>query len=284
MGTPGTTVTLTGTNLDAAKVRFNSTEVTPITNTNTGITVLVPAIATGAVNVTVVNLGGTSNSKTFTITTPVVLDEIVAIANITDQLLLLKGSNLLGATKVLFGTVEASVLTNTAKVVTAIIPSTLSVKSYTVKVVTSNGTSNGATFNCLSAQFFNRGGVNMVNGAIVVSPPGGYVPPISNFWENNFDPTQGFQLNDNNFGSTTGTFTVDFRENSILIASGTGSYDKTNNYIEFTLSRIRYVGIWTPRTAFNDGFDDYCVYHMTLISAESGKQLELSVNVFGVCN
>ncbi len=283
-GTPGTTITLTGTNLGAATVKFNSTTVTPTTNTATSITVVVPAIASGAVNVTVVNLGGTSNSKTFTITSPVVLDEIVATSNITDQLVLLKGSNLLGATKVLFGTVEASVLTNTSTVVTTIIPFDLPVGTYTMTVVTSNGTSNGKTFNCLSVQNPNTGDVNMVNGAIVVAPPGGYVPPVSNGWKNTFDPAQSFQLNDNNFGSTTGTFTVEFRDNSILIASGTGSYDKANNYIEFTLQGIRYVGIWTPRNAFNDGFDDYCVYHMTLISTESGKQLELAVNVFGPCN
>ncbi|MBK7652745.1 MAG: hypothetical protein IPJ20_21090 [Flammeovirgaceae bacterium] len=120
----------------------------------------------------------------------------------------------------------------------------------------------------------------MVNGAIVVSPPGGYVPPVSNGWKNTFDPAQSFQLTEDNFGATTGTFTVDFRDNFILIASGTGTYDKANNYIEFTLAGIRYVGIWTPRTTFNGE----CFYHMTLISAESGKQLELSINTFNACD
>lgn len=283
-GSAGSTLTITGTNLAAATVKFNSTSATTLlTNTNTSITVIVPSIASGSVNVTVVNLGGTSNSKTFTITSPVVLNEIVATANITDQLILLKGSNLLGATKVYFGNVAADVYTNTATVVTSIIPASLAVGNYTVTVVTSNGTSNGKPFQLLNVQNPNTGDVNMVNGAIVVAPPGGYVPPISNFWRNTFDPAQGFQLNDNNFGSSTGTFTIDFRDNSNLIASGTGTYDKPNNYIEFTLAGIRYVGIWTPRSSFNDGSDDYCVYHMTLISTESGKQLELAVNVFGPC-
>jgi len=283
-GTSGSTITLTGTNMAAAKVRFNSTEVTPVNNTSTSITAIVPAIASGAVNVTVVNQGGTSNSKTFTITSAVVLDEIVATANITEQLILLKGSNLLGASKVLFGTVEANVLTNTSKVVTAIIPASLPVGIHSVKVVTSNGTSNGKNFERLSVQNPNTGDVSMVNGAIVVAPPGGYVPPVSNQWSNNFDPDQRFFLEETNFGAATGPFTVEFSINFNLIATGTGFYDKPNNYIEFTLAGIRYVGIWTPRNAFNDGFDDYCVYHMTLISAESGKQLELTVNVFGTCN
>jgi large repetitive protein len=283
-GTSGSTITLTGTNLATAKVRFNSTEVTPVTNTSTSITAVVPAIASGAVNVTVVNQGGTSNSKTFTITSPVVLDEIVAPANITEQLILMKGSNLPGATKVLFGTVEASVLTNTSTVVTAIIPASLAVGNYSVKVVTSNGTSNGKNFERLSVQNPNTGDVSMVNGAIVVAPPGGYVPPVSNQWTNTFDPNQKFFLEETNFGAATGPFTVEFSENFNLVATGSGIYDKPNNYIEFTLQGIRYVGIWTPRNAFNDGFDDYCVYHMTLISAQSGKQLELAVNVFGTCN
>ena len=233
-------------------------------------------------NVTVVNAGGTSNSKTFTVTSSVVLDEIVATANITEQLILLKGSNLLGATKVLFGTVEADVLTNTSKVVTAIIPASLSVGIHSVKVVTGNGTSNGKNLERLSTQNPNTGDVSMVNGATVVSPPGGYVPPVSNQWTNTFDPDQRFLLGDLDFAST-GAFTVDFTINFNPVASGTGIYDKPNNYIEFTLAGIRYVGIWTPRNPFNDGFDDYCVYHMTLISAESGKQLELAVNVFGPC-
>lgn len=281
-GNAGSTLTITGTNLGSAKVRFNSTEVTPITNTNTNITVIVPSIGAGAVNVTVVNLGGTSNSKTFTVSSPVVLNEIVATANITEQLILLKGSNLLGATKVMFGTVEADVYTNTSTVVTSIIPASLAVGNYSVTVVTSNGTSNGKAFELLSVQNPNTGDVNMVNGATVVAPPGGYVPPVSNQWTNTFDPTQKFLLLDNGSGAT-GTFDIEFSIDFNLVATGTGLYDKPNNYIEFTLAGIRYVGIWTPRNSFNDGFDDYCVYHMTLISAESGKQLELSVNVFGPC-
>ena len=123
----------------------------------------------------------------------------------------------------------------------------------------------------------------MVNGATVVAPPGGYVPPISNQWSNTFDTNQQFFLDETTFGLPTGTFTVEFSINFVVVPTGNGIYDKPNNYVEFTLAGIRYVGMWTPRNAFNDGSDDYCVYHMTLISAESGKQLELAVNVFGVC-
>jgi hypothetical protein len=179
--------------------------------------------------------------------------------------------------------VEADVYTNTSTVVTSIIPASLAVGSYPVSVVTSNGTSNTKTFQRLSVQNPNTGDVNMVNGATVVAPPGGYVPPVSNQWTNTFDPSQRFFLEETNFGASTGTFTIEFSIDFNVVATGTGIYDKPNNYIEFTLDGIRYVGIWTPRNSFNDGFDDYCVYHMTLISAESGKQLELAVNVFGPC-
>jgi hypothetical protein len=282
-GPSGSTITLTGTNLGNATVKFNSTDVTPTTNTNTTITAIVPSMASGAVNVTVVNQGGTSNSRTFTITSPVVLDEIIATANIREQLLLLKGTNLSGATKVMFGTEEADVLTSTSGVVTTIIPASLPFGNHNVTVVTPNGTSNSKTFNCLSVQNPNTGSVNMVNGATVVAPPGGYVPPVSNSWNNTFDPTQSLYLEEASFGDPAGTLIVELYDGFNLIATGTGTYDKNINYIEFTLEGIRYVGMWTPRFPFNDGFDDFCIYHMTLISAESGKQLELAVEVFGPC-
>ena len=283
-GPSGTSITLTGTNLGSATVKFNTTDVTPASNTNTTITAVVPSLPGGAVNVTVVNQGGTSNSRTFTVTSPVVIDEIVATANIREQLLLLKGTNLSGATKVMFGTTEADVLTNTSGVVTTIIPFDLPFGNHNVTVVTPNGTSNSKTFNCLSVQNPNTGSVNMVNGATVVAPPGGYVPPVSNSWNNTFDPSQSLYLEEAVFGAPSGTLIVELYVGFDLVASGTGTYDKSINFIEFTLEGIRYVGMWTPRFPFNDGFDDFCIYHMTLISAESGKQLELAVQVYGPCD
>lgn len=278
-GSAGTTVTITGTNLESATVKFGATSVTPATNTGTTITVLVPNGISGALNITVVNSGGTSNAKTFTVTDPVVVDEIVATANIVEQLLLLKGTNLLGATKVLFGNVEADVLTNTSKVVTTLIPASLGVGTYTVKVVTSNGTSNGKTFEVLNVQNPNTGGVSMVNGASVVSLPAGYVPPVSNQWGNTFNPDERFFLFEDN-----GVLNVEFSVNFAVVDVGTGSYDLANNYIEFTVNGVRYVGVWEPRTTGVDSFGDpICFANMTLISTESGKQLELAVQIFDNC-
>ncbi|MEP6736643.1 MAG: IPT/TIG domain-containing protein [Chryseolinea sp.] len=276
-GNVGSVMTITGTNLEGATAKFNSVSATPSSNTGTSITVTVPAGVSGAVNVTVVNSGGTSNGKTFTIASIVVVDEIVATENITDQLLLLKGSNLQNASSVMFGATAAAIFTNTSKVVTTKIPTSLTPGNYSVTLVTSNGTSNAKSFEVLNTQNPNSGDVNMVNGASVVNIPPGYVPPVSNQWTNDFDPTQKFlisEFNDN----------VIFSVNFVDQATGTITFDKANNYFEMKISGIRYVGVWRPRTTSLDGFGDtHCYAHMTLISAESGKQLELTVEIFDGC-
>jgi len=273
----GGIVTLGGTNLESATVKFNNTSATPITNTATTITVAVPTGLSGAVNITVTNTGGTSNGKSFTITSSVVVDEIVATQNITDQLLLLRGTNLLGATKVMFGSTPATVFTNTSKVVTTKIPVSLSPGSYTVTVVTSNGTSNGKPFEVLSAQNPNTGDVNMVNGASVTGLPPGYVPPVSNQWFNTFDTDQRFLISESDNS-------IEFSINFVSQATGTIIFDTANNYVEFTLAGIRYVGVWNPRTTEDDGFGGTnCFAHMTVISTQSGKQLELAVQYFDNC-
>ena len=275
--TVGTVITLTGTNMENATVRFNATSATPITNTAISITVAVPAGISGAVNITVLNSGGTSNGKSFTITSSVVVDEIVATENITDQLLLFRGTNLQGATKVMFGATQSSIFTSTSKVVTTKIPLSLSPGTYSVSVVTPNGTSNNKTFEVLSSQNPNTGGVSMVNGATVTSLPPGYVPPVSNQWYNTFSPNERFLISE--FDNSI-EFSVDF----VTIATGTITFDLASNYVEFTLNGIRYAGVWTPRTTAPDGFGGTrCFAHMTVISTESGKQLELAVEYFDNC-
>ena len=119
----------------------------------------------------------------------------------------------------------------------------------------------------------------MVNGASVVSLPAGYVPPVSNQWENTFQPDERFFLFEED-----GVLKVEFSINFVLIDVGTGTYDLGNNYIEFTVNGIRYVGVWEPRTTGVDQFGDpICFANMTLISTESGKQLELAVPIFDNC-
>jgi hypothetical protein len=153
-------------------------------------------------------------------------------------------------------------------------------------VVTSKGTSNGKTFEVLNVQNPNTGGVSMVNGASVVSLPAGYVPPVANQWGSTFQTEERFLILD----PSNGVFTVRYSVDGFDVDEGTGTYDHNivdgvmNNYIEFTVNGVRYVGVWTPRTTGVDEFGDpVCFAHMTMISAESGKQLELAVEVFDDC-
>jgi hypothetical protein len=54
-------------------------------------------------------------------------------------------------------------------------------------------------------------------------------------------------------------------------------FDLPNNYVEFTVSGVRYVGMYTPAT-YVDGVD--CYHYISLISAESGRQLTIRVSTF----
>jgi large repetitive protein len=286
----GTPITITGTNLENAKVKFNVIEMTPTSNSSTTIVVDSPPSTTGAMNVTVVNLGGTSNAKTFTGTPPVIVDEVVATQNIVNQLILLEGSNLLGASKVWFNNTQASVLTVTNKVVTATIPASLAVGSYTVRVETNKGTSNSKTFQVLSTQNANTSGATLVTGSTVTSYSAPVAPPVANFWLNsNNVSVESFFI----FNEVDNAFEIQFT-NSDATYFGTGTFDNTvvdgvyNNYIEFTVSvngtDYRYVGTWTPYSVEDDGFGGtQCMANLTMIETKSGKQLKLKVQFGTEC-
>ncbi|HEY9005804.1 IPT/TIG domain-containing protein [Ohtaekwangia sp.] len=292
-GQVGDEVYIKGKNFaTASKVLFGTAESSIVTKKDDEILTVVPAgLTPGNTTVAVVADGGTSATMAFTVleTKPVdpltdpVIDEVVATKNITDQLLLLRGKNLSTASIVMFGGTEANIATATSKVVTVIIPSDLTVGNYAVKVKTSKGTSEGKSFEVVSTQPDVAGGASLVNGATVTSLPSGYVPPISNQWDNPFelDGNETFLLSDNG----DGTLSVNFRNNS-NDAEGTGIYDQAvvdgvmNNYIEFTVNSVRYVGVWTAPTVYNTDLKKYCYHHMTLISTQSGKQLTLDVKDF----
>jgi hypothetical protein len=281
-GPTGSVLTINGTNLLSSKVKFNTTEVTPTSNTALQIKVTVPAGLNGAVNVTVTNTVGTSNSKPFTATEPVILTEVVSVKNIKGELILLSGSNLTGATKVWFGTTAATVLTSTAKVVTAKIPNTLALGSYDVKVETPKGVSNVKPFEVINVQPAPTGGVTLVTGAGVTSLPPGYVPPISNQWYNENVGAEKMLIQQ----GSGNTLTVQLRVGTNDPIDGQGIFDISvengvlDNYIEFTVNGVRYVGTWQPPSDFNSTINKYCYHHMTLISAQSGKVLQLTVYNF----
>jgi hypothetical protein len=258
--------------------------VTPSSNTASQIKVAVPAGLNGAVNITVSNTVGTSNSKPFTASSPVVLTEVVSTANIKGELILLSGSNLAGATKVWFGGTAATVLTSTARVVTANIPNSLTLGTYDVKVETPKGVSNVKPFEVINVQPPPTGGINLSTGVGVTSLPPGYVPPVSNLWNN--DHSLGGPENILIQETAGNTLEVQLRIGSNEPIIGQGLFDLSSengvldNYIEFTVNDVRYVGSWQSPSGYNDTIKKYCYNNMLLISTQSGKVLKLQIYNF----
>ncbi|WP_344592857.1 IPT/TIG domain-containing protein [Streptomyces violaceusniger] len=122
----GNTVTLTGTNLTGAtQVLFGATPAIILTNTPTQITVNAPA-GTGTVNITATTPGGTSNPLPYTYTTvsAPTLTNLNPTSGPTSggNTVTLTGTNLTGATQVLFGATPATILTNTPTQITVNAP------------------------------------------------------------------------------------------------------------------------------------------------------------------
>lgn len=278
----GAEVVIIGNNFSSATgVMFGTTSSSIVGQTETEIlTIVPPGAAVGDIEVTVVGPGGTSDPIPFKVlptvpfnpTTHPVIDEVVADQNIVGQLLLLRGKNFSSTATVKFGAIEADIYTSTAKVIAVKIPESLSVAPYTVKVRNAIGTSEGKPFTVTAEQPAPPAGLTLVNGVPVAALPPGYVPPISNFWTNESAPTEGIQLNDETNGKLSA-----FLSGQSFPDQPNGSYDRTANWVEFTINGIRYAGVWTTPTEFNAGLNEFCINHMVLISEQSGKQLRLKV-------
>lgn len=280
----------------ATTVTFGSITSGIVSKTDTEIlTVVPPGVSVGNTEITVTSDAGTSSGQTFKVlesipvdpATQPVIDEVVAAKNITEQLMLIRGKNLSTSTKVKFGVYEAEVLTATSKVVTAIIPATLKPASYSVKVKSSKGTSEGKPFEVIASQPNAPAGVTLVNGAIVVAPPSGYVPPIQNLWGNALTENESIFLNDETGGASSGPLSAQILPGDDFPSEPNGFFDRTvvdgvmTNYIEFTARGIRYVGTWSATSDYNAADDD-CYHNLVLISTQSGKQLRLRVRA-GFC-
>ncbi|MFI1335991.1 IPT/TIG domain-containing protein [Streptomyces sp. NPDC020845] len=142
----GTTVTITGTGLTGAtQVRFGFSFATNVVVVNdTQITAKTPA-GSGTVNVTVTTPNGTSTQTvpfTYTTTPAPVLSSLNPTSGPTTgtNTVTINGSNLTGATQVLFGSNPGAILTNTAAQITVIAPS--GTGTVNVTVTTPGGTSN----------------------------------------------------------------------------------------------------------------------------------------------
>ncbi len=144
----GTTLTLTGTNfLAGATVKVGGVAATSVVVvSSTSITAVTPAGTAGAKDVAVTTVGGVATKTTAF--TYVALPTITTVAPISGPVaggttITITGTNLIGASSVKVGGVAATILTNTATVITAKTPAgTAGLKSMTV--TTAGGTATKA--------------------------------------------------------------------------------------------------------------------------------------------
>ncbi|MCQ6247023.1 IPT/TIG domain-containing protein [Streptomyces malaysiensis] len=144
----GNTVTITGTNLTGAtQVLFGPNSAAILTNTPTQITATAPP-GTGTTNVTVTTPGGTSNPLSYTyVTTPAPTITTLSPSSgptTGGNTVTITGTNLTGATQVLFGPTPATILTNTPTQITATAPP--GTGTVNVTVTTPAGTSNSVPY------------------------------------------------------------------------------------------------------------------------------------------
>ncbi len=141
----GTSVTITGTNLTSATlVKFGATAATISSNTATQIVAVSPA-GTGAVDITVTTVGGTSTTSAadlFTYATPsptvtAVLPSTGPSAGGTS--VTVTGTNLSGATAVKFGATAATIASNTSTQI--VVTSPAGTGTVDITVTTAGGTS-----------------------------------------------------------------------------------------------------------------------------------------------
>ncbi len=284
-GPAGTTLlTINGTSLlNASQVKFNATVVTSLTtNTDTQITVTVPGtLGAGAVNVSVVTPGGTSNTKTFTVTIPPSVTSIQPATSYPGFPIMVVGSNMKNATSIKIGSTSATINTLYDGSAIITIPSSMTNGTYQVTVVDAGGASNGVQLIVTTAP----GGVGAPPGANFVSPPpANFINAVSNFW-NNFgvlaqggagqcdivdpgnsdnDPTPG-----NNYLCGTISFVKDgtgkVTANMVSITRGTFPLDADNTET--------FVGQWSAT------LPDPCIQNLVLISTKDGHVVQASVDI-----
>lgn len=140
-GPVGTTVTLAGTNLSGATVRFNNIAAALTSNTATQIVTTVPTGATTG-TVTVSTSAGSASAGTFTVvpnpTNPPTISSLSPTSGSVGTSVTITGTYLTGST-VKFGTVTASITSNSASQIITSVPSGVATGTNTVTVTTSAG-------------------------------------------------------------------------------------------------------------------------------------------------
>jgi hypothetical protein len=142
-----TTVTITGSNLANAAVYFGKTEATIDSDTGTTIMATSPSTTmAGAVDVTVMTVGGTSATSSADQFTYVAAPVVTAVAASTGPTaggttVTITGTGLANATAVYFGTAKAAIGTDTSTTIEVTSPSTTTAGAVDVTVMTAGGTS-----------------------------------------------------------------------------------------------------------------------------------------------
>ena len=145
-GVPGATVTISGTALlGATRVAFNNTTAQVSSNSNTAIKALVPAGATTG-KVTVTTVGGTATSAAGFAVKTLAQPKITSFtptSGVPGTAVTVKGSNLLGATRVAFNAAAAEISSNTNSAIKALVPA--GATKGQISVATAGGTVNSAS-------------------------------------------------------------------------------------------------------------------------------------------
>jgi endoglucanase len=194
-GSPGTTVTITGTNFSATAsantVIFGSTAATVTAATTTSLRVTVPNIAAGAVNVTVTVAGKSSNAVSFTVTTATTptptITSISPTSGTPGTAVTITGTNFSATTSaniVTFGSATATVTSATTtslhvtvpniaagavNVTVAVASKASNAVSFTVTAGTGNGGVTAATVINQNSAFFDDEGVKLSNTAPITT-------------------------------------------------------------------------------------------------------------------
>ena len=141
----GTQVTITGTNLAGATVKFGSNTATIQSNNGAQIVVLSPAGTGGAVDVTVTTAGGTSVTSSADQFNYLAAPLVTGVSGTSGSTaggtsVTITGTNLAGTTSVKFGSTSAMIQSNTATQIVVTSPAGTT-GTWDVTVVTAGGTS-----------------------------------------------------------------------------------------------------------------------------------------------
>src|SRR5213078_857152 len=138
----GTSVTITGTNLDSASsITFGGSAATVVARSATSLTVTTPAHTAGSVSVAITNPGGTTSTGTFTYVAAPTVSGFSPSFGPPGTSVLISGSGFTSATIVTFNGTSASFVVNNDSQITATVPAAATTGLITVTNIAGSGSS-----------------------------------------------------------------------------------------------------------------------------------------------